>query len=200
VAAGCVAPRRCATRSDAMRSEAKQNKNMTSNAEISYSSNAIVSRLVAWLLENAKPGELLTWKELNAAAGANLQAKRHLWYAADDILKEDRRWVFDNVQGKGMMLCDDSSIISRRPPKAQKIIRHKASKLAGELSCVKDFSALSNEEKIAHCSAMGTAKLAVHLMKQETRKQIETSIGISANLEGPGISRLLRYLGKAEEK
>jgi hypothetical protein len=133
---------------------------------MSEAARALVDRL-----GRLEPGALVTYEELSAIAGVDVQTRRDLLYTAFAYLRQEEGFVFDPDTGVGYVRLTESGKIGRGRRK-RGMLHRAALKNTEELKTV-DYGPLTPLEKyqwLAESSISAAVTLATH---EKTARQIE---------------------------
>lgn len=138
--------------------------------EMSVDTRAIIKRLTS-----ANPGDTVTYAEISALIGRNIQngARYVLTSAIKHELADGRVW--EAVRKEGVKLLRDNEIVSVGE-QAMPRIRRVARKAVRKLTAVQDFSALPNEQKIRHNTLISALGVLAHLTKPKQLTAVEERV------------------------
>jgi len=124
------------------------------------------------MLEATAVGDVVPYARLSEAIGRDVQTEaRHHLNSARERLRRLREMVFEPVVNVGMKRLDDVGIVG-----LGRVYRNRARNLARrgrkKLVCVQDFTALPNELRIEHNTAMAQLGAVAHFTGEKTTKKI----------------------------
>lgn len=127
-------------------------------------------------MAEVKVGNILTYDTMKGLIKRDVQndARGAMETARRKALREDRM-VFEAVSNVGLKRLDDLGIISVGADYINKIRRY-SRKGAQKITCVTDFDALPNEEKIKHNAALSILAVMSHITKNKSLKAVEQRV------------------------
>ena len=127
-------------------------------------------------LETLNPGDTVSYADLTALIGADVQTSRHgALYRARAILLREKSMVFAPIKGEGLKRLGDEDI-SRLGYAIIRRVRKAAARGMKTLACVANFDKLSTDGQVAHNATM-TMMSAFHQFSAPTRMaKIETAV------------------------
>lgn len=138
--------------------------------EMSADTRAIVQRLA-----RCKPQDMVTYKELSALVGRNIQnGARYLLSSAIRALLRDRM-VFESVRNEGVKRLADGEIVDTSGTILPRV-RRMAKRGIRKLTAVENFNELPNAAKVKHNTAISHLGLLAHLSTEKSAAQIEVKV------------------------
>lgn len=157
---------------------------------------SIDTRLVFDRLKNAKPGEVIPYKELAEILGTDPRNGKGYSSVASArrMALNQLKYAFEAVSGEGIKRLTDHEA-SRTGEQTLKAIRRRARLGAKKLTCVEKFESLSNDDKIAHNAALSMLGAITQATSAKTQERIESAVK-EATKELPVAKTLALFGGK----
>jgi hypothetical protein len=135
-------------------------------------------KLLAQRLEQAAPGELVSYNELNSILGQDVQKRyRYKLQSACGLVFRESKKVFGAVSGEGLQYLTGEQVSMRQDARV-KSIGKKAKRGLRELSVV-NMAELSDSEKSRVYTIRTILSLTVEGTAAKTVKKIEAAVGNS---------------------
>ena len=156
---------------------------------------SVDARLIYERLSTANPGDVVTYEELSQTIGIPSQQrpKAHLIVTARRKSQRDDGKVFAAITNVGLKCMTDSEIATSGEVDRKKI-RSASKRGIKRISCVKDFGALSNEDKIAHNTSMSMLGAIHQGVSYQSMKRLENVIKDTS--EALPLAKTLELFGK----
>lgn len=138
--------------------------------------NIITQQMYKRLIDSS-PGELIPYDEFRKLTGLDPQddGYSYLYSARSRALNEDGI-VTQAIDNEGIHVLTDEEIAMSRGNKSVSRIRNISRRARRELASVKNFSALSNEAKVAHNTGLSFLGVFLHLTKPKNIRRLEGEI------------------------
>jgi hypothetical protein len=134
---------------------------------MSEATRALIERL-----RHLTTGELVTYAELQAVAGVDVQAHRHLLYTAMNYLREEEGMVFDPDIGTGIVRLTEPGKTARGRRRRGYVFRF-ARKTSRELGTA-DVASMTDLERYKHLAELSISDAITLAAHENTARQIET--------------------------
>ena len=142
-------------------------------------------------------GRQVTYSEMSKLIGRDVSTKaRHcLARARIVLLREGIR--FDVERGRGCIRRMSDSEIARSGARSVRLVGRMARREAGRVRAVKDFDALSNEDKIEHNATLSVLGAVAHFSKPTQVKILEAAVAAAHKRLPPSgsVETIYRALG-----
>lgn len=140
---------------------------------------SIDTKMLHEILKEAKEGEVLSYSHLSSVIGRDV--RREARGCMDSALRRALRdgLVFEAVRGEGYRLLPDEKIAGVGLSAVRKI-RRAATRAAKKLSCVRDFSSMSNEARVQHNVGVSILGAIAHSSTTHAVKRVEKVVAESA--------------------
>lgn len=157
---------------------------------------SIDMRLVFDRLKTSKPDEVISYEDLSSIIGTDTRRGRGYSVVSSARRKALNQlgMVFEAISGTGIKRLSDRQI-SRVGDGVIRSIRRRAKIGTKKLACVGDFSALPNEDKIAHNASLSMLGAVAQAMTTKTLDRIEAAVK-EASKELPVAKTLALFGGK----
>jgi hypothetical protein len=127
---------------------------------------AIDTRLLYQRLVQVQEGETVSYEQLGESVSRKLSGADYHLQSAIRRARRDDDMIFDNIMGVGYRRMTPSEIVASSDNDVSRLRRH-AKRSTEKLFKVKDFSRLTNEEKLKHAtSASVFGAIAASLTKK----------------------------------
>jgi hypothetical protein len=127
------------------------------------------------VLRKANVGEVVSYDALSGSIGRDVRkGGRHLLRTARHRAFTQDGVVFDTVTDVGLKRLDDHGIVGTQTKRLTHIHRV-AARSKRELAAVRDFAAMSNEDKIKHNTGMSLFGVLQHVTKEKTVLKLEAT-------------------------
>jgi hypothetical protein len=154
-------------------------------------------RLIKRLAE-VPEGETISYKELTGIAGKDVKGEgRYMLETARRALRREQNMEFGAVRGEGVKRLTDSDVAELGPASVSKV-RRSAKLQCRRLSCVRDFNALSQEQRVTRNTSMTVLHAMAVAGSPKMVRAIETSVR-KMQKELPFQATLAVYAGKDNE-
>ncbi len=136
------------------------------------------SLLLVEKLRAVEVGAQITYSELSQAVGRNVQTEaRGCLNTARAILQREDSTLFAPIRGIGLKRLTDGEI-AQVGGQTLRHVNNSAKRGIRKLACVRDFNALTNEEKIRHNAAMSVLGVFYEVSKTKGIRQIEAAVAV----------------------
>lgn len=160
----------------------------TTIAQTSIDAQMLYERIV-----QLNVGESISYAELSALVGRNVQDEGHGVLATARRMAEREEIVFGTVMGQGIRRLSDPEIVDTGDHAIARV-RRAAKRGANTVTAVADFDALPNEKKIKHNTLLSLLGTVTAFMRPATAKKIATSV--AQNSGKLSVGDTLRAFGK----
>lgn len=157
---------------------------------------AVDTRLILQRLEQAQPGDLISYKELSGMLGRDVQreARSNLMSAIRAALSSEM--VFGTVRNEGVKRLTDSELAGVGEGTRAHISRT-ARKAVRKMTLVENFAGLTNEEKIRHNTSLSMLGAVGHITSSRQSKLLESRVSVKLE-ELPLQKTLEAFMGKQD--
>jgi hypothetical protein len=136
------------------------------------------SKILASVLQESKPGDVVSYKALSAAIGRDVQSTaKPALDTARRIVQREKRMVFDAVRGEGLKRLTDSEIVDLAD-KTRDGVRRATRRTVKKMVCV-DYEAMPKEKQTKHNTAISLfgvlSELATEKVQHRLGAEIERS-------------------------
>ena len=145
------------------------------------------------LLQECKPGEIVSYDAMTAAIGRDVHQRRHAIAKALRALMSEARVVFSAVRGVGYQRLDDAGIVATGADSLQRI-RRTSRRGVKKLVCV-DFENLSPEQRLSHNTRMTVLAMVGDATSGASVKRVEAAVK-DANAALPAARAAVAAMGK----
>jgi hypothetical protein len=136
------------------------------------------TKILVSVLREAKTGETVSYKKLSAAINRDVQREAYgLLSSARKIVQREDRTVFVPVLNEGLRNATDQIILDIESGGVRRI-RRCARRVIRAGACLKDYVALSADEKVKHNVALTQLALASRATQGRTEKKLCAASGI----------------------
>lgn len=168
---------------------------MSQNKKPSFMGEASVdTRFLVEAMRKIKPGEMITYKELNQACGRDVREKRHLTDSARRILLRDHGMVFRCIANEGFIRLEDEKIVHVVNIDRRERMRRQAAFAIKELGCV-EYDRLPQTCQLSHNTGMALfGALYQATSKQSVKKLQERVANAGGEIDLSGTLKLIGWL------
>lgn len=160
--------------------------NLQTNPEIE-----IDARAIGDLLDKAKPGDVITYADLSAHIGRDVRSAA--WTALNKARREQlkKQRLFECVRDLGLKLEPDAAIAEGVPETARQRIRSVAKRLGQKLAAIRDFDALSGEQKTKVLTAQSIVGAVAAFTSTAGARRIEKQVAQAADQKALPVAKTL---------
>ena len=134
------------------------------------------TRLLYQRLSKMNVGDFISYADLTEEIGRNVQKEaRHYLDSARLICQREHDKTFGVIINEGLKCLTDSEIVETAVSTIGHI-RRASRKSIKRLRCIRNFAALSNEDKIRHNANVSAIALIAHMTKSNNMKKLTSKV------------------------
>lgn len=155
---------------------------------------SVDTRALVEVMRQVKPGEMISYGQLNDACGRDVQDRRHITDSARRILERDYSMVFRCIKNEGFIRLTNEKIVDVATTDRREKMRRQAGKAIKELACVA-YEELLQPKQIEHNTNMALfGSMYQATSKQSVKKLQERVANAGGEIDLKGTLKLIGWM------